>query len=150
MRLSNPNSSALWIFCFKWSNILIIESMLMFNTFSLNLLIKCALSFAFPWWFKGSNLRDVQKLIKPLSVIFVRGHSAIKWQISFRNCLGWNTAQIHCFCIPLDLLDIKDLNKIKKGQWRSWRPNQRPQGKNSKMLWFFSLSEIIWSVSIGK
>ena len=59
-------------------------------------------------------------------------HSKREWNISNKNCLAWNIAQTYNFCIPLDLLDTKDLKKTFKGQ------TQSPKPKISKFYNFFS------------
>ena len=38
-------------------------------------------------------------------------HSEQEWNIGNKNCLAWNIAQTYDFCIPLDILDTKDLKE---------------------------------------
>ena len=61
-------------------------------------------------------------------------HSEPEWNISNKNCLAWNIAQTYDFCIPLDLLDTKDLKKTFKGQKKFWRPNPKSKTQNFKIL----------------
>ena len=51
-----------------------------------------------------------------LALALLQFHSEPEWNIGIKNCLALNTAQIYDFCIPLDLLDTKDLKKTSKGQ----------------------------------
>ena len=51
-------------------------------------------------------------------------HSEPEWNISNKNCLAWNIAQTYDFCIPLDLLDTKDLKKTFKSQKWPFNLNQ--------------------------
>ena len=68
---------------------------------------------------------SLKKLVENNS--FLMPHRGLDWKISFGKWCGWNNGRKIIFCIPLDFLDIKDSWKNTKGQWRSWRPNQRPE-----------------------
>ena len=77
-----------------------------------------------------AHLMALRKHTQPSSATMpMPPHRGLKWKISFGKWYGWNNDRKIIFCIPLDFLDIKDSRKNIKGQWRSWRPNQRPEAE---------------------
>ena len=61
-------------------------------------------------------------------------HSELEWKIGKGNCLAWNTALAHDFCIPLD---IEDLKKKLNRPIKFWNVGLRPLIWPSTFLKFF-------------
>ena len=70
---------------------------------------------------------------------FLPTHSELKCQISSIFFLWWNIDEKFHFLVPLALLGIKDSRKHIKGQQRSPRPYQRPEGPTWIKKYFFGV-----------
>ena len=71
--------------------------------------------------------------------MYRRAHSELKCQISSNFFLGSNIDEKFRSLVPLAFLGIKECRKNIKGQQRSPRPFQRPEGPTCLKKYFFGV-----------